>query len=226
MAPDVIPRRSAPVRSTPMSYSVRTPVFEGPFDLLLHLILQAGGGALGGVAGRDRRRLPRRARSHGLVRPRRRHRVPADRRHPGGAQGPPPAPRHRGPRARRGAAALRGARPPPGPAARVQDVQGRRPRPRGPHAQGRPERAPHRRSRGAVPLDGARPAGTGAARRAARRRAAHARGTPDRRRRHRPRGPGARQRARRGGVGPPAPARVRAHELPGAGVGRARTGSR
>src|SRR6476620_10347060 len=29
-----------PVRSTSMSYSVRTPVFEGPFDLLLHLILK------------------------------------------------------------------------------------------------------------------------------------------------------------------------------------------
>src|SRR3954454_25090395 len=29
-----------PVRSTPMSYAVRTPVFEGPFDLLLHLILK------------------------------------------------------------------------------------------------------------------------------------------------------------------------------------------
>ena len=49
---------------------------------------------------------------------------------------------------------------------------------------------------------------------------------PDRRRRHRPRRAGAGQRARRGGVGPPAPARVRAHELPGAGVGRRRTGSR
>ena len=31
---------SAPVRSTPMPYEVRTPVFEGPFDLLLHLILK------------------------------------------------------------------------------------------------------------------------------------------------------------------------------------------
>src|SRR5215212_169497 len=29
-----------PVRSPPMSYAVRTPVFEGPFDLLLHLILK------------------------------------------------------------------------------------------------------------------------------------------------------------------------------------------
>jgi segregation and condensation protein A len=29
-----------PVRSAPMSYAVRTPVFEGPFDLLLHLILK------------------------------------------------------------------------------------------------------------------------------------------------------------------------------------------
>src|SRR3954470_260128 len=33
-------RRRRPVRSTPMSYAVRTPVFEGPFDLLLHLILK------------------------------------------------------------------------------------------------------------------------------------------------------------------------------------------
>src|SRR5215212_9500789 len=29
-----------PVRSPPMAYAVRTPVFEGPFDLLLHLILR------------------------------------------------------------------------------------------------------------------------------------------------------------------------------------------
>src|SRR5712691_7120199 len=32
--------RTAPVRSVTMSYEVRTPVFEGPFDLLLHLILK------------------------------------------------------------------------------------------------------------------------------------------------------------------------------------------
>src|SRR5258708_25284297 len=30
----------AAVRSPAMSYEVRTPVFEGPFDLLLHLILR------------------------------------------------------------------------------------------------------------------------------------------------------------------------------------------
>jgi hypothetical protein len=38
--PDVIARGSAAGTLDPMSYSVRTPVFEGPFDLLLHLILK------------------------------------------------------------------------------------------------------------------------------------------------------------------------------------------
>ena len=49
------------------------------------------------------------------------------------------------------------------------------------HAPRRPQRAPHRRARGAVPLDGARPARERAARGAARRRAAHARGAAGRR---------------------------------------------
>src|SRR5262245_49067310 len=34
------PSESAPVRSAAMPYEVTTPVFEGPFDLLLHLILK------------------------------------------------------------------------------------------------------------------------------------------------------------------------------------------
>ena len=81
-----------------MPYEVRTPVYEGPFDLLLHLILKRGGRALGGLAVGDRRRVPRRARAdehRADARPRRRHRVPAHRRDARRAQGPPPPARPR-----------------------------------------------------------------------------------------------------------------------------------
>ena len=83
------------------------------------------GRAVRGLAPHDRRRVPDRDRAHGDARPRRRDRVPAHRGDARGAQGPPPAARPRRRRARRGAAALRGPRPAPRPAARVQDVQGR-----------------------------------------------------------------------------------------------------
>ena len=51
------------------------------------------GRPLRGPPARHRRRLPGRARAHGAPRPRRRHRVPADRRHAGRAEGPPAAAR-------------------------------------------------------------------------------------------------------------------------------------
>ena len=40
LLPDVRCRGSGAGTLDPMSYAVRTPVFEGPFDLLLHLILK------------------------------------------------------------------------------------------------------------------------------------------------------------------------------------------
>ena len=80
-------------RRTAMAYEVTTPVFEGPFDLLLHLILREQVDLYEVSLAAHRRRLPGRARAHGGARPRRRHRVPAHRRHPGRAQGPPAAAR-------------------------------------------------------------------------------------------------------------------------------------
>ena len=50
---------------TPMPYEVRTPVFEGPFDLLLHLILKEEVELWEVSLARDRRRVPRRGRAHG-----------------------------------------------------------------------------------------------------------------------------------------------------------------
>ena len=88
------------------------------------------GRPLRGLPRRDRRRLPGRARPAASARPRRRHRVPPHRRHPRRAQGPAPAARRRRRRPRRGAGPLGGARPAARPAARVQDVQGRRRRAR------------------------------------------------------------------------------------------------
>ena len=65
--PDSSGCRGGPVAGTldPMSYEVRTPVFEGPFDLLLHLILKQEVELWEVSLSRDRRRLPRRARPHG-----------------------------------------------------------------------------------------------------------------------------------------------------------------
>ena len=86
------------------------------------------GGPVRGLAGPHRRRLPGRARADGGPRPRRRHRVPAHRRHAGRAEGPPAAAGPRGRRSRRGAGPVGGARPAARPPPRVQDVQGRGPR--------------------------------------------------------------------------------------------------
>ena len=130
---------------------------------------QGRGGALGGLPGPGHRRVPRRGRAPRPARPRRRHRVPADRLDARRAQGAPPAPGRGHDRARRGAAAVRGARPAPRPAARVQDVQGRGPVLEGHLRVGVPVGAAHRRSRRAVPLHGAGPA-----------RAGHAQGAPGR----------------------------------------------
>ena len=118
---------SAPVAWPAMPYEVQTPVFEGPFDLLLHLILSEQVDLYEVSLSHDRRRLPRRARAHRSdARPRRRHRVPAHRGHARRAEGPAPAARPRRHRPRRGAGAVGGARPAARPPARVQDVQGRR----------------------------------------------------------------------------------------------------
>ena len=75
-------------------YTVSTPVFEGPFDLLLHLDHPGAGRPVGGVALRHRRRV----RGHpgadaGRAGPRGGHRVSPDRRRAAGAEGPPPAAR-------------------------------------------------------------------------------------------------------------------------------------
>ena len=76
-----------------MAYDVQTAVFEGPFDLLLHLILREQVDLYEVSLADHRRRLPGRARPRRGPRPRRRHRVPAHRRHPGRAEGPAPAAR-------------------------------------------------------------------------------------------------------------------------------------
>ena len=127
-----------------MAFDVATPVYEGPFDLLLHLILREQVDIYEVVAGRDRRRLPGRDRAPAGPRPRRRHRVPADRRDARRAEGPPAAAGPRRHRPRRRARAVGGARPAARPPARVQDVQGRRRRVQPPRRRGRPQLRPRR----------------------------------------------------------------------------------
>ena len=115
-----------PVRSTPMSYAVRTPVFEGPFDLLLHLILkqevELWEVSLAEIVDAYLAELDRMdaldldVATEFLLIAATLVELKARRLLPGLEDA----------RARRGAAALRGARPPARPAARVQDVQGRR----------------------------------------------------------------------------------------------------
>ena len=152
--------RSAEVAWLPMPYEVTTPVFEGPFDLLLHLILREQVDLYEVSLSRHRRRLPGRARAAAGPRPRRGHRVPADRRHAGRAEGPPPAARPRRRRPRRGARPVGGARPAAGPPARVQDVQGRGRGARPPGRRRRPRRCPRAgRARRALRRPRARPAG-------------------------------------------------------------------
>ena len=87
-----------------MAIDVATPVYEGPFDLLLQLILAEEVDIYEVSLATHRRRLPGRDRAPAGARPRRRHRVPADRRHARRAEGPPPAarPRRRRPRRRAG----------------------------------------------------------------------------------------------------------------------------
>ena len=75
------------------------------------------GRPLRGVAEHDRRRLPRRDRAAAGDRPRPGHRVPADRRHAGRAQGPAAAARPGRRRPRRRAGPVGGARPAARPAA-------------------------------------------------------------------------------------------------------------
>ena len=79
-----------------VTYEVQTAVFEGPFDLLLHLILERPGRPVRGVASptSSTPTWPTSTSSR-APRPRGRHRVPARRRHPGRAQGPAAAPRRR-----------------------------------------------------------------------------------------------------------------------------------
>ena len=143
-----------------MPYEVQTPVFEGPFDLLLHLILREQVDlyevSLATIVDAYLAELEPAGRD---ARPRRRHRVPAHRRHAGRAEGPPPPARARRHRPRRRAGPVGGAGPAPGPPARVQDVQGRGRccSPRWPTAAGRSHPA-HRRARGALPRPRARPA--------------------------------------------------------------------
>ena len=78
-----------------MPYAVQTPVFEGPFDLLLHLILREQVDlyevSLAAIVDAYLAELERLEHA----RPRGRHRVPADRRHAGRAEGAAPAARRR-----------------------------------------------------------------------------------------------------------------------------------
>ena len=143
-----------------MPYEVQTPVFEGPFDLLLHLILREQVDLYEVSLADDRRRLPRRARARWrqldldvateflliaatLVELKARRLLPGRRRR----------------RPRRRAGPVGGARPAPGPPARVQDVQGRR-RACSPALADGAGRSlpPGRRARRALPRPGARPA--------------------------------------------------------------------
>ena len=156
-----------------------------------------GGRPVGAVARRDRRPVPRRARADRVPRPRRRDRVPAHRGDAGGAEDPAAAPRTGRPRSRRGPPALRGAGPAPRPAARVQDLQGRRRRALGADASRRADDAARRGTGGAVPLARARPARAGPARSAPRRGAAGVRPEARADRRHRSRRADPRQRRRR-----------------------------
>ena len=72
-----------------MPYEVSTPVFEGPFDLLLHLILKEEVDLWEISLGAHRRRVLRRGREHGAGRSRRRDRVPAHRGDARRAEGAP-----------------------------------------------------------------------------------------------------------------------------------------
>ena len=127
IARDPRPAEAPPLAWPAMSYEVRTPVYEGPFELLLHLILKEEvdlwdvsithviDAFLVEVEELDRVDLAVATEflliASTLVELKVRRLLPGDREH----------------RARRGAAAVRGAGPAPGPAARVQDVQGRGP---------------------------------------------------------------------------------------------------
>ena len=125
-----------------MPYEVQTAVFEGPFDLLLHLILREQVDlyevSLSTIVDAYLSEVER----LDAPRPRGRHRVPADRGHPHRAEVAAPAARRDRPRARRRAGPVVRARPPAGPPARVQDLQGRRPGARPPGRRRRPLPAP------------------------------------------------------------------------------------
>ena len=183
-----------------MPYEVKTTVYEGPFDLLLHLILPRAGRPLRDLAVAHRRRLPRRAREDGDARPRDHHRVPADRRHAGRAEVQAAAARGRRRRPRRRVRPLGGARPPHRPPPRLQDLQGRRPGARRTRRVRLTLLPPHRRARGAVPRTGSRPARGHRRRRPARRVPAGHDTSAQTRRQHRahPPGPGERAGRRRG----------------------------
>ena len=109
-----------------MSYAVQTPVYEGPFDLLLHLILREQVDlyevSLSAIVDAYLTELER----MDDARPRRRHRVPAHRRAPWSSSRPSGScPTIEDVDLDDELALLRGARPPARPPARVQDVQGR-----------------------------------------------------------------------------------------------------
>ena len=148
-----------------MAYEVRTPVYEGPFDLLLHLILSEEVDLWEVSLADDRRRVPRRGRAPRPPRPRRRHRVPADRGDAGRAEGPPaPARRVDDSSSTRSCCASRSATSCwPG----CSSARRSRTPPRALEGRMRRRRAvvpAGRRSRGAVPLAGAGPARAGHAR--------------------------------------------------------------
>jgi hypothetical protein len=152
----------------PVPYEVSTPVFEGPFDLLLHLILKEEVDlweiSLARIVGRSAR-----AGAHAAARPRIGDRVPADRRDARRVEGAPIAARPRRRRHRRGAVAVRAARPAARAPSGLQDVPGRREGAAHSAGRGRPRGRAQRRPRGAVPLDGSDPL-SGLARRLPRRR--------------------------------------------------------
>ena len=114
------------INLVPMAYDVQTPVFEGPFDLLLHLILREQVDLYEICLTKIVDAYLAELEQMETARPRRGHRVPPHRGHAHRAEDPAPAARRRRHRPRRGAGPLGGARPAPRPPARVQDVQGRR----------------------------------------------------------------------------------------------------
>ena len=108
-----------------MPYEVQTPVFEGPFDLLLHLILREQVDLYEVSLSRIVDAYITELEKHGRPRSRGGHRVPADRSHAGRAQDQAVVARRTRRRPGRRVRTLGRARHAAGTAARLQDVQGR-----------------------------------------------------------------------------------------------------